>query len=141
MAPPRILIINDDRKLLETRRLLLEDCGAEVFTARGSEEALRDTLHDPVDLVLVDGTNVGFEQGEKLCAIVKSLRPSEYLALLVNPELGIPAHTIADRVIFRSGPRRILVEINEVLGGRLNLALWEDKDEHENEDRSPGEST
>jgi hypothetical protein len=53
---------------------------AEVFTARGSEESVRATLNDPVDLVLIDGTNVGLEHGEKLCGLVKSLRPSECLA-------------------------------------------------------------
>jgi hypothetical protein len=32
-----------------------------VFTARGSEEAVRKTLNDPVDLVVIDATNVGLE--------------------------------------------------------------------------------
>ncbi len=91
MSQPRILIINDDRALIETRRMLLEDCGAIVFTARGSEEALREASHDPADLVLIDATNVGLEQGEKLCGIVKSLRPSECIAMLVTPELDIPS--------------------------------------------------
>lgn len=140
MHEPRILVINDDRALIETRRRLLEDCGAIVFTARGSEEALRETLDDPVDFVLIDATNVGLEQGEKLCSIVKSLRPSECVAMLVQPEIGIPTDTLADRVIYRSGPRKILVEINEVLDGRLNVNLWEGKDQNENEDRSTGNS-
>jgi hypothetical protein len=137
---PRILIINDDRALIKTRRMLLEDCGAIVFTARGSEEAVRETLHDPVDVVLIDATNVGLEQGEKLCGIVKTLRPSECVAMLVTPEIGIPSNTLADRVIYRTGPRRILVELNEVLDGRLDINLWEAKQSDENEDRSTGNS-
>jgi len=138
MSQPRILVINDDRALIETRRMLLEDCGAIVFTARGSEEALRETIHDPVDVVLIDATNVGLEQGEKLCSIVKSLRPSECVAMLVTPEIGIPSNTLADRVIHRTGPRRILVELNEVLDGRLDVKLWERKYVDEDEDRSTG---
>jgi CheY-like chemotaxis protein len=137
---PRILVINDDRALIETRRMLLEDCGAIVFTARGSEEALRETIHDPVDVVLIDATNVGLEQGEKLCSIVKSLRPSECVAMLVTPELDIPSNTLADRVIHRTGPRRILVELNEVLDGRLDVNLWERNHPDEDEDRSTGNS-
>ncbi len=84
--------------------MLLEDCGAIVFTARGSEEALRETMREPVDVVLIDATNVGMEQGEKLCGIVKSLRPSKCIVMLVTPELDIPSNTLADRVIYRSGP-------------------------------------
>lgn len=141
MNRPRILILNDDRRLLETRKMLLQDCGAEVFTARGSEESLRATLNDPVDLVLIDATNVGLEHGEKLCALVKSLRPPECIALLVKPEIGIPTETIADRVIHRTGPRRMLVEINELLDGRLDVELWEKKADDEDEDRSMGEPT
>ena len=80
MSKPRILVINDDRALIETRQMLLEDSGAIVFTARGSEEALRETLHEPADLVLIDATNVGLEQGKKLCGFVKALRPSECVA-------------------------------------------------------------
>ena len=36
--------------------MLLEDSGAIVFTARGSEEALSETLNEPADLVLIDAT-------------------------------------------------------------------------------------
>ena len=136
MIQPRILVINDDRALIETRRMLLEDCGAIVFTARGSEEALRETVRDAVDLVLIDATNVGLEQGEKLCRIVKTMRPSECVAMLVTPEIDILSNTLADRVIYRTGPRRILVELNEILNGRLDLDLWEGKHLDEDEDRS-----
>jgi hypothetical protein len=140
MSQPRILVINDDRALIETRRMLLEDCGAIVFTARGSEEAVRETLRDPVDLVVIDATNVGLEQGEKLCGIVKTLRPSDCVAMLVTPEIDIPSNTLADRVVHRTGPRRILVELNEMLDGRLDVNLWEGKHVDEDEDRSTGNS-
>lgn len=141
MDRPRILILNDDRRLLETRKMLFEGCGAEVFTARGSEESVRATVNDPVDLVLIDATNVGLEHGEKLCRMVKSLRLAECIALLIKPELGIPTETMADRVIHRTGPRRMLVEINELLHGRLDVELWEKRADDEDEDRSMGEPT
>lgn len=121
-SAPRILIINDDRSLIETRRMLLESCGALVFTARGTEEAVRETALEPVNLVLIDATNVGREHGEFLCGIVKAINPSEFVALLLMPDGGIPRATLADRVIFRNGPRRLLVEINEILQGGLKLS-------------------
>jgi CheY-like chemotaxis protein len=139
---PKILVINDDRSLLNSRRMLLEDCGAEVFTARGVEEAIRETLHDPVDLVVIDVTNVGLEHGVMLCELVKSIHPSQRVALLVKPEMGLPSSSRADRVIFRTGPRKILVEINEMLDGRLDLNLWNcrgPRNEDEDEDAASGE--
>ena len=77
---PSVLVINDDRSLLNSRRMLLEDCGAKVFTARGVEEAIRETLHDPVDLVVIDVTNVGLEHGVMLCELVKGIHPSQCCA-------------------------------------------------------------
>lgn len=103
----RILVINDDRSLLESRRMLLEDCGAHVFTARGEAEAVRETLIDPVDLILIDVTNAGVEHDEDLCALVKAVDPVHCVALFVTPEMAVPANTKADHVIHRTGPRQI----------------------------------
>jgi CheY-like chemotaxis protein len=133
---PQILVINDDRSLLATRQMLLESCGAEVFTAAGTEEALREALKDPVDLAIIDATNVGLEHGETLCRIIKNIHPSKCVALLIEPEMGLPNHTLADRIIPRTGPRRMLVEINELLGGRLDLNLWEGRIRGDSHDRS-----
>jgi CheY-like chemotaxis protein len=60
MKEPRILVINDDRALIESRRTLFEDCGATVFTARLSEEALREIIDESVDLVLIDEQMLGW---------------------------------------------------------------------------------
>ena len=124
--------------MIESRRKLLEHCGAAVITARGSEEALQQTLHEPVDLVLIDATNIGVERGEKLCGLVKRHRPHECVAMLIQPELDALPDTEADRVIHRSGPGKILVEINEMLDGRLDINLWEGQGFNEDQDRSTG---
>ena len=138
---PRILVINDDHRLLESRRLLLEDWGAKVFTAKGVPEAIKETVMTPADLVLIDASNVGLEHGELLCGIVKSLRPFEPIALLVAPEMGVPSQTMADRVIYRTGPRHILVEIDEMLEGRLGVELWEGRKRYACESSSPSRTT
>jgi hypothetical protein len=75
---------------------------------------------------LIDATNVGLEHGEKICEMVRELRPEQLIGLLIQPETAIPWKTSADRVIVRTGPRRILVEANEMLEGRLNVDLWRD---------------
>jgi DNA-binding NtrC family response regulator len=119
-SAPEVLIINDDRSLLQSRRQLLESCGATVSTARGTAEAIVETILDPADLILIDATNVGPEHGAFLCGIVKTLRPSKPVALLAFHDTEIPP-TSADRIIYRNDPRQLLIEINEMLGGRLKL--------------------
>jgi hypothetical protein len=69
------MVINDDQSLLESRRLLLEACRATALTACGEIMAIHEAMVHPVDLVLIDATNVGLEHGEKICAIVRDIRP------------------------------------------------------------------
>jgi len=96
------------------------------MTACGEIMTIREVMEQPADLVLIDATNVGLEHGEKICGIVRDLRPEQLIGLLIQPEIGVPPETRADRVIARTGPRRILVEANEMLKGRLDLDLWRD---------------
>ncbi len=130
-SQPRILVINDDEFLLKSRRMLLESVGAQVFIACGTKEAIREILLDPVDLVLIDLTNVGLEHGKALSKIVKGIHPSQMVALLVKSETQLPSDIEADHVIRRSGPRQMLVTINELLDGRLNLDLWRHRYKYE----------
>jgi response regulator RpfG family c-di-GMP phosphodiesterase len=124
-AKPKILVLNDDENLLETRRRLLESCGAQVYTGCGTRESIHAILVEPADLVLIDVTNVGLRHGEFLCETVKQMHPEQKVAILVTPEMGVPDGTRADRVIYRSGPRRILVEVNEMIQDQLDFDLWE----------------
>jgi DNA-binding response OmpR family regulator len=127
---PHILIINDDIRLCETRKLLLESCGATVSTACGDASEVREKLKKSLDLVLVDSTNVGSARAEQLCQLVKKTMPSSPIALLAKPELGLSAKLSADHLILRTGTRQMLVEINELLDERLDVNLWESKYGH-----------
>jgi CheY-like chemotaxis protein len=124
LTRPTILIINDDSSLLASRRMLLEKHGVCVLTACGTAEAIREIVFESVDLVLIDATNVGIDHGEMICGLVRTIHPEQKVALLIKKEMGTPEETKADRVILRTGPRRLLVEIDEMLGGRLALDLW-----------------
>jgi CheY-like chemotaxis protein len=127
---PTILIVNDDLRLCETRKMLLEGCGAEVETACGDPSLLARKLGRPLDLVLIDSTNVGFSRGEELCSIVKALDSTTCVAMLATPELGIAEVTSADRLILRTGPRQILRQVNELVHDRLDVNLWETSNTH-----------
>ncbi len=119
----------------ETRRLLLEHCGAKVYTACGQPGDIEGKLAAALDLVLIDSTNVGLQRGEELCHVVKSVDPSRCVAMLATPDTGVGANTRADHLILRTGPRQMLVEINELLHDRLNVNLWESSTRHG--DQSP----
>jgi CheY-like chemotaxis protein len=122
---PTILIVNDDPHLCETRRVLLESCGAEVYTACSRPSDVEEKLRRPLDLVLIDSTNVGLALGEQVCHRVKSLTPSRCVVILAKPESGLAEKTSADHLIIRAGPRQMLVEINELLDDRLDVNLWD----------------
>jgi response regulator RpfG family c-di-GMP phosphodiesterase len=124
-TPPIILIINDDIRLCRTRKMLLESCGAKVLTACGEPSEMKEKLQNSLDLVLIDSTNVGFARGEELCGLVKSEKPSRCVALLATPEMGLVENSLADHIIFRTGTRQMLVEINELIGERMDVNLWE----------------
>jgi hypothetical protein len=110
--------------------MLLESCGARVFTACGEASEVKEKLQNHLDLVLIDSTNVGFARGEQLCHLVKVVTPSRCVALLAKPEMGLAEKSSADHLILRSGARQMLVEINELLGERLDVNLWESKYRH-----------
>jgi len=119
---PKILVLNDDEYLLETRRMLLEAFGAHVTTGRGTHESVHEILVEPADLVLIDATNVGLSHAEFLCGVVKRIHPLQPVALLVKAEFGVPTETKADRIIYRNDPRQVLREVNELLQYRLELS-------------------
>ena len=137
LSKPQVLIVNDDQSLCETRRMLLEDCGAMVTTACGIVTDIEAKLTPLLDLILIDATNVGRRRGEELCGVVKRAHPVACVALLVQPEVNTVENTQADHVISRTGPRRILVEIDELLGGRLDLNLWEEHARYAEENHPP----
>ena len=130
---PKILFVNDDIHLCATRKMLFESCGATVYTACGDRSDVEKSLQHPLDLVIIDSTNVGYERGEQLCSLVKQVAPSLGVALLAKPESGLPEKSSADHLVLRTGPRQMLVRINELLGERLDVNLWKLKSKHVNE--------
>jgi two-component system response regulator GlrR len=54
MAQAKILVVDDDRNLLELIRMRLESLGYEVTTAREEEEAKEAMIGNPFDLSVVD---------------------------------------------------------------------------------------
>ncbi len=63
MAEPRILVVDDERSVLETYRMLLEDEGYRVTTALTSTDARAALEHGVFDLLLCDLSLEGQQSG------------------------------------------------------------------------------
>ena len=62
---PKILVVDDDRSVLESLTKLLEAEHYEVYPARGAIEAMEDFNSKPIDLVVLD-INLGTDNGWKV---------------------------------------------------------------------------
>ena len=62
----RVLVVDDDREIVEMTRLILESGGYEVIPALSGEEALRNASHEKPDLILLDINMPGMDGWETL---------------------------------------------------------------------------
>jgi DNA-binding response OmpR family regulator len=65
-ARRRVLVVDDDREIVEMTRLILESGGYEVIPALSGEEALRNASHERPDLILLDINMPGMDGWETL---------------------------------------------------------------------------
>jgi response regulator RpfG family c-di-GMP phosphodiesterase len=98
--------------------MIFEAHGADVITGRGTRESFHTLLQEPVDLILIDGTNVGIRHAEFICETAKQIQPSIPVALLVLPHTEVPENTLADRVIVRDNAAHIVSEVFDLLQRR-----------------------
>ncbi len=120
---PRILVIGDDQALLHSRKLLLESSGAEVVTACGPIEARAVTSARGFHLALIDVTDMGIERGEVLCTLSKDNDPKLPVAFLVAPEMGVITPVNGDYILYRDGPKNMLLEIWMILEQTMSEPL------------------
>jgi DNA-binding response OmpR family regulator len=62
----RVLVVDDDREIVEMTRMILESGGYEVIPADSGEEALRCAARDRPDLILLDINMPGLDGWETL---------------------------------------------------------------------------
>jgi CheY-like chemotaxis protein len=79
----RILIVDDDKAVSETFKLLLENEGHLVTTAPGGQEALAFFRPDSFDLVITDLAMPGMK-GDELAAAIKTMAPAQPVMLITG---------------------------------------------------------
>ena len=119
---PRILVVNDDRALLVSRKLLLESSGADVVIACGLVETSKVVSTGTFDLTIIDVTNVSVEHGVMLCGLVKAQNATSPIALLIAPEMDPPTLSDGTHVIFRDGPKSMLAAVGKILNIGMSLS-------------------
>ncbi len=85
--PRRILVVDDEPRILELAQMILEDGGFSVVTAKDGMEALQITEDQPPDLVLLDMVMPGIS-GAEVCRILKSRAATRQIPVVIFTVLG-----------------------------------------------------
>ncbi len=91
--PSRILIVDDEKRILQTFKLMFSDSAARVTTASNAEEALGALSGDRFDLVFLD-CFIGKDRGLDLMQKMASRDPSLYFVMITangNTDLAVEA--------------------------------------------------
>jgi two-component system alkaline phosphatase synthesis response regulator PhoP len=91
MTSGRVLVVSDDRELIEPLVQRLGRAGYAVRRARGADDALALVRQDPFDLVVVDTDR----DGAKLCRALQALPKGQRVGVVVIGERGAEAEAAA----------------------------------------------
>ena len=78
LAPPNLLVVDDDELTLQRLELFATDDGYTVYTATSGEEALRIIQEQPVSIILADVVMPGMS-GRSLCRSVRATPLPSYV--------------------------------------------------------------
>jgi CheY-like chemotaxis protein len=84
----RVLVVDNDRSILDAMQTLLEQWGIRVFKAHGSGEALRLVETEPVDVVLADYHLGEAGSGLEMIQRIAELRGAACAAALITADHG-----------------------------------------------------
>jgi DNA-binding response OmpR family regulator len=86
-ARRRVLVVDDDREIVEMTRLILESGGYDVIPALSGEEALRSASNQKPDLILLD-INMPEMNGYEVCERLKSSQEVSGIPVIFLSVLG-----------------------------------------------------
>ena len=82
-----ILVVDDEPAILDLARMILEDAGFSVRTAKDGVEALKRVADEPPALILLDMVMPGIS-GVEVCRILKSRVSTEPIPVVMFTVLG-----------------------------------------------------
>jgi len=87
----RILVVDDETHILQVLSLKLRNSGFEVSTAVDGEDALRQALDNPPDLIITD-IQMPYMNGIELCSALFENKATTHIPVVVITARG---HTLA----------------------------------------------
>jgi|TARA_B110000116_G_scaffold133273_1_gene115509 two-component system alkaline phosphatase synthesis response regulator PhoP len=87
----RILVVDDETHILQVLSLKLRNSGFEVSTAVDGEDALRQALDNPPDLIITD-IQMPYMNGIELCSALVENKATTHIPVVVITARG---HTLA----------------------------------------------
>ena len=114
----KVLIVDPDPQLAETRCLILQSHGYEAKCISKSADVLASWLPRTYDLVLVDVQH-NADLALDFCNELKQKDVAQLVALLSDHHVWVPPHPCPDEVISRSdGPERFVQKVKSLLDQR-----------------------
>jgi CheY-like chemotaxis protein len=111
----RILSVDDEPGILQSRELLLQFEGYEVLSAADGEEALRLFEENPVDMVLLDYLMPGMD-GEAVAREIKSKRPSIPIIIVSASPMATETRGCVDCILPKGeGPSILLSKMKQLM--------------------------
>ncbi len=111
----KVLIVDPDPRLAETRCLILQSHGYEAECVTNTQAVLSSWILRAYDLVLVDVQHDA-DLALKFCNELKERDAKQLVALMSDHHVWVPPHPCPDEVISRSeGPARFVKKVRDLL--------------------------
>jgi putative nucleotidyltransferase with HDIG domain len=115
-----ILVVDDDRRVLDLLQISLTQNGYRILTAQTGEEALESVRRDPPDLVILD-LRLPKKNGYEVCAALKSSKETAHIPIVmvsataeVDARLQGLMHGADDYLTKPFSPKELLIKVRRI---------------------------
>ncbi len=115
-----ILVVDDDRRVLDLLQISLSQNGYRVLTAATGEEALEMVRRDPPDLMILD-LRLPKKNGYEVCAALKSSKETAHIPIVmvsataeVDARLQGLMHGADDYLTKPFSPKELLIKVRRI---------------------------
>ncbi len=122
MRKKRILVADDEPNILQSVKLVLEEEGYEVLTAKDGEETLGLAQNEPLDLIILD-IKMPKISGQEVYRLLKENEKSERIPVIILTAIGeeIPQREGwelkgVDYITKPFSPYAVVERVNNILG-------------------------